>query len=132
MAQEPPERRLRARLPAPRLFSRKAPPCASERSSDLFPCPLPRRRAPVKKQMAADERRTTDKQSWSYPCSSAFISGHLSVLTFPQRPSPPRRNPAAARRSSPGPPAAPATYRDEIGRASCRGRVYISVDPLRL
>jgi hypothetical protein len=28
MAQEPPERRLRARLPAPRLFSRKAPPCA--------------------------------------------------------------------------------------------------------
>src|ERR1039458_9649272 len=27
MAQEPPERRLRARLPAPRLFSRKAPPC---------------------------------------------------------------------------------------------------------
>jgi hypothetical protein len=35
MAQEPPERRLRARLPAPRLFSRKAPPCASERSSEL-------------------------------------------------------------------------------------------------
>jgi hypothetical protein len=33
MAQEPPERRLRARLPAPHLFSRKAPPCASERSS---------------------------------------------------------------------------------------------------
>src|SRR5271157_455592 len=35
MAQKPPERRLRARLPAPRLFSRKAPPCASERSSDV-------------------------------------------------------------------------------------------------
>jgi hypothetical protein len=28
MTHEPPERRLRARLPAPRLFSRKAPPCA--------------------------------------------------------------------------------------------------------
>src|ERR1035438_10464571 len=37
MAQEPPERRLRARLPAPRLLSRKAPPCASERSSDTQP-----------------------------------------------------------------------------------------------
>src|ERR1017187_1080126 len=36
MTQEPPERRLRARLPAPRLFSRKALPCASERSSDIF------------------------------------------------------------------------------------------------
>src|ERR1017187_8011857 len=36
MTQEPPERRLRARLPAPRLFSRKAPPCASERSSDCL------------------------------------------------------------------------------------------------
>src|ERR1035441_6664977 len=36
MAQEPPERRLRARLPAPRLFSDKAPPCPSERSSDIF------------------------------------------------------------------------------------------------
>src|ERR1019366_5530090 len=34
MAQEPPERRLRARLPAPRLFSRKALPCASGRSPE--------------------------------------------------------------------------------------------------
>jgi hypothetical protein len=36
MTQEPPERRLRARLPASRLFSRKAVPCASERRSDVF------------------------------------------------------------------------------------------------
>jgi hypothetical protein len=32
---EPPERRLQARLPAPQLFLRKGPPCASERSSDV-------------------------------------------------------------------------------------------------
>src|ERR1017187_10512009 len=113
MAQEPPERRLRARLPAPRLFSRKAPPCASERSSDLFPCPLPRRRASVRKTNGRRETQiNANKQSSSYPRLSAFIGGHLSVLTFPQRPSPPRRNPAAARRSSPGRPAPPATCRD--------------------
>ena len=47
MAQEPPERRLRARLLAPRLFSRKAPPCA-ERSSGSPPTafPEPARSAP--------------------------------------------------------------------------------------
>src|ERR1039457_6687605 len=81
MAQEPPERRLRARLPAPRLFSRKAPPCASERSSELefghFQATAPHWWGMLQLAKASEARPSERSSELSHGGRRAVVSANL-------------------------------------------------------